>query len=272
MQTTGISQRLQSLALHAQTGDRLSPRECQNPGLDVSMATTPGERYAAGMLVARMYREAGYLDESHGESQPFFTEHHSFDQATVFIAREDHVVHGTVSVVTDSARGLPMESLYANELEALRSLGRSPCEVCSLAVSLEREKTSSKVFLQMFRQATLFLLHFTQATDAIVTLKPSHQHFYERCLGFVPFGQPVRDARFKEADTVAMRITREKVTELYASAETLKRRQRLLLDVYTPPRSEELRRLGAGLSSKNTTPAERLARQRRLLAVERVAS
>jgi hypothetical protein len=251
MQHSRLSQRLQSLAVE-------HDERPVHHDVDVRVATTRSERRAAGMLVARMYRDAGYLDASHGEAQPFFTPHHSLPQTTVFVAHAEGRIHGTVSVVRDSEHGLPMESLYADELNELRRDGRVPCEVCSLAVSLEHERNSAKLFLQMFRQVTLYILHFSQATDAIVTLKPSHQHFYEHHLGFTRIGGLVRDARFKQADTVAMRINCERTAELYASAGTLKRCQRVLRDVYTPPRREELLRLEAGLLARDL-PDSRLS-------------
>src|SRR6185503_6660832 len=103
---------------------------------------------------------------------------------------------------------------------SLRSSGRRLSEICSLAIDGAGE---GRVFLDLFRIATLYLMHFTPVTDALVTLKPSHADFYGRRLGFEPLGGLKLDERFGNAPTVAMRIDKE--TAGWAGTSRISRKQ-----------------------------------------------
>jgi hypothetical protein len=177
----------------------------------LDVATAAGERLEAARLVGRLYRAEGYLEQGAVPDAPFRTPHHALPEATVFVAREAGSVVGTLTAVLDSRAGLPLEALYGGEVTALRDAGRVPCELCSLAVEPRGTSQSAAILQGLFRIATAFIVHFTETTDALITLKPSHRAFYARRLRFHDFGPLRTDPRFRQAETVALRLTREVV-------------------------------------------------------------
>ena len=189
------------------------PPDAPSAGARVSVAVTAEERLEAARLVGRLYRAEGYLGWEAEPDAPFLTPHHLLPESTVFIAREADRIAGTVTVVLDSHAGLPMEAVYGREVRALRASGRTPCEICSLAVDAVRLSRSSRILLSLFRIANAYLVHFTGASDALITLKPSHAEFYGERLRFRPFGALKADPRFRGAETVALRQTREGVED-----------------------------------------------------------
>jgi hypothetical protein len=182
-------------------------RVSQVEPFSVGVAVTATEKLEAARLVGRMYHAEGYV----ANDGPYSTSHHRLPEATVFVAREQRRITGTLTVVRDSLRGLPMEELYGEELNALRAEGRALCEICSLAIEPGRRTVEGSPFLGLFRMACVYLVHFSPLTDALITLKPSHQSFYERRMGFQRFGAFRTDRRFQNADTVAMRLSRVRV-------------------------------------------------------------
>ncbi|MBI3829642.1 MAG: hypothetical protein HY291_09005 [Planctomycetes bacterium] len=175
---------------------------------DVAIAATVEDRLAAARLVGKLYRKEGYLPDDGGSEAPFLSPHHLRPETTVFVARENNRIVGTLTAVMDSPEGLPLDAIYPKEVAALRARQRVPCELCSLAVDTERADRSLHLVYGLFRCATVYLLHFTAMTDVLITLKPAHEAFYHRLM-FQVLGQPTLDARFRNAPTVAMSLQRE---------------------------------------------------------------
>ncbi len=258
-----ISQRLAAIER-----ERLPLRNVLSGAVSVGVAATAGARLDAARLVGRLYSAEGYLGDDHEADTPFFTLHHLLPESTVFVAREGPRVIGTFTVILDSAAGLPMENLYGEDVAALRASQRRVCEICSLAVDPYRENSSSAMVLKLFRCATIYLLHLTDFTDLLITLKPSHADFYGRRLGFARFGEMKYDARFRDAETVAMRLPRERVERL-ADQSPLSRQQRWMAEFFAPASGAELDALTSALPFKGLSVDElraRLAAKRDVLA------
>lgn len=198
---------------------------------DVGIAQTPAERLAAARLVGAMYMNEGYLAQMvapAGETPAFYALHHLLDETLVFVARDAVTgeVSGALAMVIDSPAGLPMDTLYREDLDALRGAGRKLCEFCSLAVDPKLGSRSTGLLLALFRAAYRCAYYVLGVDDVCVTLKPSHAGFYKR-INFERFGGVCQDPRFKNADTIAMRLPGEAARDLWASGEALAPRNRL---------------------------------------------
>lgn len=267
MKGTRLSRRLNAI-------ERETPMPPVSEGdpVSIAIATTAGDRLAAARLVGRLYSAEGYLGNDHRGDSPYFTLHHLLSEATVFVAREGSHIIGTLTVILDSGAGLPMESLYGEDVDALRNAGRSVCEICSLAIDPYREKRSSSLVLNLFKQAMSFLVYLTPVTDALITLKPSHAEFYGRRLGFSPMGGLKFDGRFSDAETVAMRLSREQVSRLAAGSVSLDRRERWLAEFYAQPGRSELEAIARAVPAKGLSIEELqglLAAKKEMLAAAR---
>ncbi len=113
--------------------------------------------------------------------------YHLLQTTEVLIAARAQDVLATMTIVGDSEYGLPLESLYQEEVATFRRQGLSVAEVSCLADKRERDdQTASSLFrlmaltAQRSRYAGIDLL--------LAVVHPRHAKFYERFLGFELFG------------------------------------------------------------------------------------
>jgi hypothetical protein len=150
------------------------------------VAASPHDRLSAFHLVYRRYREAGLI-----ESNPFkirVTPFHLEPTTTVFVGRDEHVVHCTVTLVQDGCLGLPMETIFPAEVSEWRSQGLSLAEVSCLSFRGGLSCSESwSLFLGLNRMLAQFARH--QGVDALlIAIHPRHLPVYQRMMGFVQIG------------------------------------------------------------------------------------
>jgi len=137
-------------------------------------------------LLAVSYQAAGYEAPS---LQPFrFTPYHALPGTAVFIAEQETGAVATLSLVADNPiLGLPMESVYPEEIDCLRQEGRSLVEVTSLADQELGIREFVPVFLTLMQVMVQFGVR--QGADTwVITVNPRHRLFYQKMMGFVPIG------------------------------------------------------------------------------------
>ena len=154
---------------------------------DVGLATTPATRHAASRLVHDRYVASGYM-----KPNPTGTRvgRHP-DSTRVFVARQAAQVVATVSLVEDSADGLPCDALYRDELGAMRAMGQRLAEVSALAVADETSREGFRTVRALIQVVALYAVRIARLDALVITVNPRHTAFYERRLGFERFG-PVR--------------------------------------------------------------------------------
>jgi len=112
---------------------------------------------------------------------------------------------GALTVVFDSAMGLPADKVYGPELDALRGAGRRLAEVVSLGVA-EDGAAGSQALVKLFNFAYFVARGLREATDFVITVNPRHVRFYERLMLFSQAG-PERDYdKVGGAPAVLMRL------------------------------------------------------------------
>ena len=155
--------------------------------LRLRAAKTWADLEEAYCLVYRTFRAEG-LPES-GPAKLRITPFSRLPEARTFtVACGDRLV-GVLTVLPDSALGLPTDELYHSELRALRESGRRPCEVSSLAVEAEDPALARAAKLHLFRAAYRYALKAFKATD-LCALVPEHQEtYYRRILMFERLGE-----------------------------------------------------------------------------------
>lgn len=155
----------------------------------VKIASEPAEWEEALALVTQTYRSRGY--EAPDATGLRFTPFHALPDTTTVVAKHDNRVAATLSLVFDNVLlGLPMESIYKDEIDALRHNGRHIVEVTSLADSGLGLREFVPVFVTMMRLMSQYSLAQAGTSLAVViSVNPRHSNFYRRVLGFVPLGE-----------------------------------------------------------------------------------
>lgn len=143
----------------------------------VRLATTDDRRKSASLLIEKMYSWRGYETDALGQDPNKIT----------LVAYQDDKVVGTLTLGLDSPQGMVVDELYKREADILRAEGRNPCDITRLAV--DQDIKSKGVLAALFHLSFIYGHNIHQATDFLIEVNPRHVLFYERMLGFKPFGE-----------------------------------------------------------------------------------
>lgn len=161
-------------------------RQKTTADLEYRIAATREERAAAFRLVYESYLEAG-LSEPNPQRMRV-TPYHLLPTTETFIAVCDGLVISTVSLVIDGQLGLPMESVYPEEVAEQRRLGRYVGEVSCLADRRRELKRLFPVYIQLCRLMAQYARR--RGLDGLMAaVHPRHARFYERFMAFQPVGE-----------------------------------------------------------------------------------
>lgn len=154
------------------------------------------ERTEARAIVLAEYARSGYisLDDVQAGTAGVLPSDAAVDSpsSTTLVIASGECIVGTVSVVFDSPVGFPMDSLYHEELEALRKDGHRLAEVVQLATDqdfvagLPGIGGGLALILPLF-QGVLRLGKERGVDGFCITVNPKHDRFYAE-IGFVPLG------------------------------------------------------------------------------------
>jgi ribosomal protein S18 acetylase RimI-like enzyme len=170
-------------------------------GATIERACTAQDLQDAYRLVHRVYLSTGFIHPEPAGMRVRIFETTS-DTAT-FIAKKDGEIVGVLSIVGDSFDlGLPSDSAFKSELDALRNRGVRLCEVTNQAVADEFRKTA--VPTELMRCAIAHAMN-TGYDFGVAAVSPSHRGFYN-LLGFQELGSERSYSQKLHDPVVALRI------------------------------------------------------------------
>lgn len=159
----------------------------------IRLATSDDRRQAASLLIHKMYSWRGY-DSPDVHQDPY---------KITLLAYQEDVVVGTLTLGLDSPNGLVVDQLYHEETNALRAQGCRVCDVTKLAV--DQDIKSKAVLGALFHLSVIYGRNIHRATDFLIEVNPRHALFYEKMIGFVPYGEEKLCARVN-APAVLLRL------------------------------------------------------------------
>lgn len=173
-------------AVLARPGERVAPPANNGPypPITIKIASTRAEREGAFRLVYQRYLGAGLCPPNPHEMR--VTPYHLLPTTTVFVAIYKGEVIFTMSLIGDGPKGVPMESIFPDEIGNLRARGVRFGEVSCLA---DRRKEMSR-FLPLFVRVSRMVLQFARREGMWLSMAvhPKHGRFYERLFGFERIG------------------------------------------------------------------------------------
>jgi N-acyl amino acid synthase FeeM len=152
-------------------------RKINKQEFKVRLANTEDRRKSASILIEKMYSWRGYDSPSLGQDPNKIT----------LVAFQDENVIGTLTLGVDSPEGLVVDQLYKFEADRLRAKGHKLCDVTRLAV--DPDIKSKHVLGALFHLSVIYGRNIHHATDFLIEVNPRHALFYQRMIGFVPFGE-----------------------------------------------------------------------------------
>ncbi|MEO1526306.1 MAG: long-chain N-acyl amino acid synthase [Planctomycetota bacterium] len=155
-------------------------------GLEYGIATEREELEAAFALIYNSYRRAGLMEEN--EQGIRVTPFHLLTTTEVFITKYQGEVVSTVSLIGDGDLGLPLESIYPDDVKVMREGGLKMAEIGCLA-----DRRNSPVrFVETFSTMGRMLAQVAKARgyDGLVAAThPKHARLYSRILPFEQVGE-----------------------------------------------------------------------------------
>jgi hypothetical protein len=157
-----------------------------SPDIVCKVADTLSEKRSAFELIYEAYLCTGL-----GEPNPFgvrITPYHLLPTTDVFIAVHQGEVVLTFTLVGDGDLGLPIESVYGEEVARLRQRGVRCAEVSCLA---DRRKQLNGEFFSCFIELSRMVVQYSHRRGLdglLVAAHPKHGRFYRRLMGFTAVG------------------------------------------------------------------------------------
>jgi hypothetical protein len=183
------------------------------PGNDheIRVASSLDDRRKAWRLVYNEYRKKGYADPD--PEALWYGLYDALPETTTFLVEKNGEPVAALTIVFDSAMGLPADDLFPEEMAGLRQRGRRLCEMISLA---HGERAQSLLVLKhMFKLAYITAWHVEKATDFILTCTPTHSVYYERQLLFDALGGPRPYGKVNGTPGVILRLNLLEAEERY---------------------------------------------------------
>ena len=164
---------------------RESPAETSPNGLFFDVARTVDDVIVAWRLVYSSYLQAGLINPNPARI-------HTVRQAigpsaVVMCGQLKRLVVSTLTAYMDGQDGLPLDSTYPDELQALRDKGKVLLELGLFADRREHIHRSTEAVLELMRFGTYFGVH-SGATHGVIGVHPRHVEFYTRLLAFDVIG------------------------------------------------------------------------------------
>ncbi|MBP6975585.1 MAG: hypothetical protein KBB51_02020 [Candidatus Moranbacteria bacterium] len=140
----------------------------------------------ANLLVDQEYRTSHYRLPK----DPVLTDiRTAFPDTTVLITKDDSgTISGTIALIPDTERGLPIDTVFHEELSALRGQGVHLGEIGRLAVrsTVPTNPDSKKILPALY--ASIFARGLFLKIDAfVITINPKHEPLYQQ-FGFKILG------------------------------------------------------------------------------------
>lgn len=151
------------------------------------LARTLDERMEAFSLVHEAYVRAGLSVSNAFRLR--ITPYHLLPTSELFVASVGGEVFFTMSLIGDGRLGLPMESIYPEEVASRRAQGIRVAEVGSLA---DRRNSAGRGFFPIFCGISRYVAQFAVQQgiqQLLITVHPRHAPFYQRLLGFEVIGE-----------------------------------------------------------------------------------
>jgi hypothetical protein len=149
------------------------------------IAATSGDLLSAFQLIHDAYVRSALSPAN--DLGMRLTSFHMLETTEVFVGIVNNQVAGTISLVRDGARGIPMEVIYGDEVAARRRPGSTFAEVSCLADCRKTVKRSLPLVIRLMgimAQAA----RKRGIDDLLIAVHPRHVRFYESFIGFEVFG------------------------------------------------------------------------------------
>lgn len=151
-----------------------------SPRLQLKIAETKEELEACFAVLHDAYVDSGFMKPD--PSGMRVTIYHALPTTTTLCAKYDGQVVGTISLVRESALGVPLQRIF--DLSSVREKEGHIAEVSALAVHRKFRKTGGSILFPLMKFMYEYCTTFFDTRHLVIAVNPSHIEMYESLLFF----------------------------------------------------------------------------------------
>lgn len=148
--------------------------------LQLKIAETKEELEACFAVLHDAYVDSGFMKPD--PSGMRVTIYHALPTTTTLCAKYDGEVVGTISLIRESALGVPLQRIF--DLNAVREKEGFIAEVSALAVHRKFRKTGGSILFPLMKFMYEYCTTFFDTRHLVIAVNPSHIEMYESLLFF----------------------------------------------------------------------------------------
>ena len=148
--------------------------------LVLKIAETKEELEACFAVLHDAYVDSGFMKPD--PSGMRITIYHALPTTTTLCAKFDGQVVGTISLIRESALGVPLQRIF--DLSAVRAKEGYIAEVSALAVHRDFRKTGGSILFPLMKFMYEYCTTFFDTRHLVIAVNPSHIEMYESLLFF----------------------------------------------------------------------------------------
>ena len=196
--------------------------------LAVRPAASRDELRSAYARVYWSYRRRAYVEADATEME--LSIFNALPCTVTFVSAMRGRVTASITLIPDSALGLPMDETWNEELQELRGRGRHLAEATMFADRRHRDfRRVVPMLLLLMKRLFDYACMVEQADDLCISVTPRHRGFYEKFLSFTPLQEAVGGGRNER--TIPLRLALDGVESKCKEREDLRK---LFLENRTP--------------------------------------
>ncbi len=166
---------------------KIKIKEEEVQGIVFKIAKTTNELEQAFSLLHEVYVQEGYTN-SH-RSRMRLSKYNFHPETTVFIGKKGNKVIITCTLFPDSTfLGLPMDSLYKEEIDVLRNQNKKIAEIGALATHPDYRTNNLTLPLLLNKITMAYAIHNLKMDHMVINVNPKHSFFYTSILLFKQIG------------------------------------------------------------------------------------
>jgi hypothetical protein len=151
------------------------------------IARTRSELEQAFSLVYKEYKLRGYIPKRY-KSKLRLSLYNALPSTAIFLAKQGREVLATVTFITDSPLGLPMDKIYKDRVNLLRKKGRRIAECSQLSINhrlfpegwFSMFNFEKLIFLfRLFKLVLDYAIYVERIDDFCIAVNPKHQYLYK---------------------------------------------------------------------------------------------
>ena len=148
--------------------------------LQLKIAETKEELEACFAVLHDAYVDSGFMKPD--PSRMRVTIYHALPTTTTLCAKYDGEVVGTISLVRESALGVPLQKIF--DLNSVREKEGLIAEVSALAVHRRFRKTGGSILFPLMKFMYEYCTTFFDTRHLVIAVNPSHIEMYESLVFF----------------------------------------------------------------------------------------